>query len=302
MACTKDYAHPFLNGEQWDCYQPRPDDIIIATPFKSGTTWMQMIIQGLLYGIDNPPLLKDVDLWIEFRITGLSELKSKLQRKGCRRFIKTHLPRDAFTLYDHVKYIIVDRDPRDVFMSLWNHYGKMDLEKVNRNLPEGIEPIPQCPEDIRTFWRLWLTKGYFPWESEGYPFWSNLRHAQSWYDVKNMDNVMHVHYSDLLADSAEKIREIANFIGIEIGDRGCQELAVYTSFENTKKNLDKLFPHSYKLFENGADTFFNKGTNGRWQGVLTDQDLELLATVSGSILSNECRDWLFQNEFSMPDR
>jgi hypothetical protein len=30
-------------------------------------------------------------------------------------------------------------------------------------------PQPFCPDDIREFWQLWITRGWFEWENEGYP-------------------------------------------------------------------------------------------------------------------------------------
>ena len=292
MSANRRYLHPFLDSERWTSFRPRNDDIIIATPFKSGTTWMQMIVMGLLHGIEKPPLLKEVGHWIDFRLVPKEEFFEQLESQASRRFIKTHLPFDAIPYNEAIKYIVVDRDPKDVFMSIWNHYQNMNVELVNQHLPEDVHPIPCCPADIREFWQMWLTRGYFEWEKEGYPFWSNLRHVQSWFDVRSFDNVLHVHYNNLLSDSASEIGRIATFIGVDIDDETLRKLAEYTSFDQTKKNLDKLFPGGYKLFKNGADTFFNKGTNGRWKDFLTPEDESLLSEVTGSILSESCADWL----------
>jgi aryl sulfotransferase len=286
------YFHPFLDSDRWKWFEARDDDIIIATPFKSGTTWVQMIVMGLIHGIQNPPLLRDVDHWIEFRLAPVALAVDKLKAQTTRRFIKTHLPFDAIKYDDRLKYIVVDRDPRDVFMSLWNHYHNMNLQLVNCDLPSGVNPIPNCPMDIREFWRVWLTKGYFPWEQEGYPFWSNLRHAQSWFDVAGRENVLHVHYKNLLEDNVTEIRRIANFIGLQQCEEDIELLSKYTSFENTKNNLHKLFPGGYRIFKNGPNTFFNKGTNGRWKKILDESDVSLFYEISRSILDKYCLEWL----------
>lgn len=296
MDGTRRYLHPFLDSARWNRYRPRSGDIIIATPFKSGTTWMQMIVLGLLHGIETPPLLKDVDHWIDSRFADEIEMVNRLEGQSSRRFIKSHLPFDAMPFHQNVKYLVVDRDPRDVFMSLWNHYRNMDVNMLNKYLPPEIEPIPFCPEDVHEFWETWLTRGYFSWEAEGYPFWSNLRHAQSWFDVKHLDNVLHVHYDNLLSNSASEISKIANFIDVDISNDQANSLADYTSFKNTKSNLEKLFPGGYRLFENGADTFFYKGVNGRWRDVLTSKDDDLFQSVSRSILSRGCYKWLLKGE------
>jgi aryl sulfotransferase len=292
MTGVRRYLHPFLDSDRWSHYQSRDDDIIIATPFKSGTTWMQMIILGLIHGIDKPPLLREVGHWIDFRLNPEKNMVDCLEKQSCRRFIKTHLPFDAIPYHKNVKYLVVDRDPRDVFMSLWNHYYNMDVNIVNRHLPSEIKPIPTCPECIHEFWEMWLTKGYFEWEVEGYPFWSNLRHVQSWFDIRDADNILHVHYNNLLSDSVYEINKIANYIGVNITNNQVKALADYTSLKNVKTNIDKLFPGGYKLFKNGADTFFHKGVNGRWKNILTEKDEELYHRVSNSIIDKDCSEWL----------
>jgi aryl sulfotransferase len=37
------YQNHMLDSTRWNHYAPRNDDIVIATPYKSGTTWMQII-------------------------------------------------------------------------------------------------------------------------------------------------------------------------------------------------------------------------------------------------------------------
>ena len=35
------YQNHHLDSTRWDLYKPRPDDIIITTAYKAGTTWTQ---------------------------------------------------------------------------------------------------------------------------------------------------------------------------------------------------------------------------------------------------------------------
>ena len=43
------YNEFVMESGRWDNFQPRPDDIIIATPAKCGTTWTQMICALLIF-------------------------------------------------------------------------------------------------------------------------------------------------------------------------------------------------------------------------------------------------------------
>ena len=59
---------------------------------------------------------------------------------------------------------MVVRDPRDVFMSFWNHYSQYTDEQVAALNGPGLEgpPMPRCPDDIHDYWPLWIGRGWFP--------------------------------------------------------------------------------------------------------------------------------------------
>ena len=133
--------------------------------------------------------------------------------------MKTHLPLDGLRYDRRLKYVYVGRDARDVFMSFWNHYGSYTEEAYARfnDTPGRVgAEIPRCPDDIHEVWRNWITRGWFEWETEGYPPWSNLRHAQSWWDYRHLPNILFVHYADLLADFEGETRRVAEFLEIEV--------------------------------------------------------------------------------------
>ena len=43
------YQNHILDSTRWNRYKPRPMDIIIATSYKSGTTWTQEIVRQLIF-------------------------------------------------------------------------------------------------------------------------------------------------------------------------------------------------------------------------------------------------------------
>ena len=45
-------------------------------------------------------------------------------------------------------------------------------------------------------------------------------------------------------------------------------------------------------WKGGADTFMHMGTNGRWRGVLTAEELRLYDAAYERTLSDSCRIWL----------
>jgi hypothetical protein len=45
----REYRTFTQDSRYWDVYRPRPSDIVIATPPKCGTTWMQQIVCSLVF-------------------------------------------------------------------------------------------------------------------------------------------------------------------------------------------------------------------------------------------------------------
>lgn len=112
------YQSHILDSTRWHRYQPRDDDIIISTPPKSGTTWMQEIVRQLVFLGQSVPErddmgLRQVSLWLEQRLAPLDVVLRQLEAQQHQRFMKTHLPSDGLPYFPQVQYIIVGRDVRD---------------------------------------------------------------------------------------------------------------------------------------------------------------------------------------------
>lgn len=289
------YQSFLLNSAYWDHYTARDDDIVVATTQKSGTTWMQMIVLHLIFqDMEDRPVWK-FSRWLDNAEHAIKDRIVMFEAQEHRRCIKTHLPLDGLKYFPQVKYIMVGRDARDVFMSLWNHYSNFTDEffvGVNDNPARIGKPLPRCPEDIHEFWRDWMTKGWFEWETEGYPFWSTLHYAQTWWDYRHLPNILLVHFNDLLLNLEAEIARIAAFLEISASPELITDIAQATTFANVKEKAEVFLPNAEQDWKGGAQTFFNKGTNGRWREVLSGQDLELYHAAVQRELSPDCARWL----------
>lgn len=287
--------HPVIDSTRWRVYNHRPGDIIISTSYKTGTTWMQTIIANLLFqdGVFPAPV-SVMSPWLDMAIPPLDDVAKGLEAQTHRRFIKSHLALDGLPYFDTARYIIVGRDVRDVFMSIWNHHtGYTDDTKAmmqKRAAACGTE-FPDF-EDLHDMFRSWIDKASFNWESSGFPYWSHLHHAQTWWDFRHLSNILMVHFADLLNDPEAQIRRIARHLDIAIDEQKLPGILQRISFSGMKDKFSSIMPEADHIWRGGGNTFMNKGTNGHWVGVLTEAELEQCRVAVKRELTPDCAAWL----------
>ncbi len=290
------YQNHHMDSTRWDYFASRNDDIVIATSYKAGTTWTQAIVAHLLFQDGQFPAAPFAAApWLDMRIFPLELVLNKLKAQAHRRFIKTHLPLDGLLYNEKIKYLYIARDARDVFMSLWNHYtGMKDETRMLMNILPGREgdELPPPPDDMHAFWRGWITRGAFSWESDGWPYWSHLSNVQSWWDFRHLPNIELFNYSDMLADTEGEIRRMASYLEIDVSDSALSGIVKAVSFTEMKRQGELYAPGGGELWKGGAKTFLHKGTNGRWRDVLSDEELAQYDAACDRVLSTECRAWL----------
>ncbi|MEZ4617365.1 MAG: sulfotransferase domain-containing protein [Caldilineaceae bacterium] len=307
---THIYQNHNLDSTRWQHFQPRADDIVITTSIKSGTTWMQEIVRQLIFsGQESAPerdhvAVWDVSPWLEWRMIPCEAILERLNAQQHRRFIKSHLPLDGLPFFPQVKYIVVGRDARDVAMSLWNHYAEF-TEGVfagTNSIPGRVgEPFPLPQPDIYQFWQDWISRGWFDWEREGYPFWGNLHHTQTWWQYRHLPNILFVHYADLKADLAGEIRRIADFLTIPLAADALPPILQAVTLEAMREREGQLNEGMGMSWKEGAKTFFFKGTNGRWQDVLSTDEVRLYEEKAAQLLTPDCLMWLEQGQAALGD-
>ncbi len=300
---TRDYQGHMLDSRRWDRFEPRRGDIVIATSIKAGTTWMQTIVANLIFaGETIPGPIMDLSPWLEMPLEPLDDILATLEAQRHRRFIKSHLALDGLRFLAEAKYIHVARDPRDVFMSLWNHHRDYSDEALAEMKSKGDKiamPWPDCPADIKEFWRGWIGRSWFPWEHSGYPYWSCFHHLASWWDYRHLPNVLFVHYNDLLADLDGQMRRIAGFLEITVPESAWPEVVNAATFDTMRKNAEGIMGDKTGYFKGAAKTFINKGTNGRWRDVLDDADVADYRAAMDRVLDAEATAWM-ENGSGLP--
>jgi aryl sulfotransferase len=303
---TRTYQNHHFDSTRWDYFERRADDVVIATSYKAGTTWTQSIVAHLLFPDGAlPGPLGEISPWLDMRVVPLELVLNELKRQTHRRFVKTHLPLDGLPSDEGLKYVYVSRDARDVFMSLWNHYSNHSEEAfLGFNTTRGRvgDELPRPPADIHEFWRSSTTRGWFDWETDGWPSWSHLYNVQSWWEYRHLPNLLLVHYADMVEDTERVARRIAGFLGIEVPERAWPGILRSVSFAQMKERSEQYAPGGGSFWKGGATTFLHAGTNGRWRDVLSDGELALYDAACQRTLSPECRRWLERGRLYSADQ
>ena len=281
---TREFRRAIEDSLRWRNFEHRPDDIFISTPPKSGTTWMQGIVSSLLWPAGNAPDDgRGRSPGIDARFVPLDDLLAQLDAQEHRRYIKTHSPADCVPIFEECKYITVYRDGRDALMSWANHRGAMRSELVDflnaSALDEGLPPLPSWDGDMDELFDQWSTDC------------SPITHLASWWPLRKEGFAFFMHYNDLKADLEGEMRRFAVFLDIEVPENLWPEtvkrcgLSVMREEARSNGRVDKVF-------ENGVDAFFHKGTNGRWRDVLTQAQLDRYAALVANELPADAALWL----------
>ena len=290
------YQSALMDSRRWESFKPRAGDIVISTSYKAGTTWMQGICAALVFQAPRPPASQDeLSPWLDALFAPLDAVLATLEGLTSRRYIKTHLPLDALPFHDKVKYIFVGRDGRDVFMSLWNHWNNLQpafIDQLNDAPGTNGPRLHHPPVDLRAAFDEWLSKGSFEWEEDGYPFWSHLHHARTWWEHRALDNVCHVHYADLNADLDGEMRRISAYLGIPVNEAIWPDLVRGTTFAEMKANATKLVPGATQGLWKDTANFFHRGTNRRWVGRLTQEQSDRYERLAARRLAPALNRWL----------
>ena len=280
-----------MDSTYWDNFRFREDDVIVATYAKSGTTWTQQIVGQLIFAGDPEIRISDISPWWDMRPVP-PEVRAMVDAQTHRRVVKTHLPADALVMSPKAKYLYVARDGRDVAWSMHNHHMgfRPDTFEMFNAIPGRVgETFGPADPDIHRYFLTWLEKDGWPWWS----FWDN---TATWWARRDLPNVKLVHFNDLKADLEGQMRGIADFLEIDLPDQVWPQAVTHCTFDWMKANAEQVAPLGGAPWEGGADTFMNKGVNGRWRDILSAAESQAYEAKAEAMLGPECARWLMTGE------
>ncbi|MEL7122118.1 MAG: sulfotransferase domain-containing protein [Bacteroidota bacterium] len=208
--------------------QTSDDDIFIVGFPKSGNTWMQSIISGLIYGIDTQYLSDSLAQSIVPDV----HARSVYTRFGYINFFKSHhLPQ---LNYKNVIYLV--RDGRDVMVSYFAY---------NKNLGINITLEEMVKEG----------KGIFPSK------WHE--HVLSWAKNPHNARIIVIKYEDLLNSPIATLKSICTFSNIDRTDEQLEKIVNGNTIEQMRKKAKRYNGMGHKNWKGEkAQKFFRKGKIG----------------------------------------
>lgn len=275
------YESFLTDSDRWQGFEFRPGDIIISCPAKSGTTWSQTICALLIF--QTPDFPAPVDLlspWLEMRLRRRAEVFELYEGQTHRRFIKSHTPLDGLPADERITYLCVGRDPRDVAVSWRGHMDNLNLEGMFAALAASIEPDdyfeppPPIPtfSDEREAVRHWIDDPW-PLEKLAMSLAGTIHHLQGFWDVRDRDDVVLLHYDDLQVDLEGEMRRLARRLGIEVPEERWPALVKAATFSEMRGRAELVAPDTANAIWKSTEGFFKRGTSRQWIEVF-DEELQ----------------------------
>ncbi|MCG6882243.1 MAG: sulfotransferase domain-containing protein [Silicimonas sp.] len=275
------YVDNHADSRMWEHFSPRPGDIAVVTPPKSGTTWTQAVVALLLSG--DPQVNVDPSTnapWIDASKDSIDEVMAGLEARSGRRHVKTHTPFDGFAFSPEMTYLCVYRHPIDVYFSWRKH---------ERNMKFDIDGLP-FNEDPRAGFREFLETAYRGTSGAALPM--VLKHYKCSLALADKPNVLMLHYADMTRDLAGVMARVAKQLGIVHPPEVMASLVEAASFDNMKANAGRFVPGANRdVWRQDAD-FFHSATSNKWEGRLEADDLAAYDVLMREALTPDERKWL----------
>lgn len=178
-------------------------------------------------------------------------------------------------------------------MRRYNHHkngNAMWYSMINDTPGLVGSPLDPPGGDVHEYYLHFINNNGHPW----WPFWHHIR---SWWDIRDLPNVKLVHFANLKADLEGGIKEIAEFLGISKDDSEMERIVEYCTFDWMKSHAQITAPLGGAFLDGGGETFINKGTNGRWMSVLTEEEKAEYDAMAVRELGEACAHWLSTGEY-----
>lgn len=181
-------------------YTPQPHDVFVCTVAKSGTNWMmQLVTQIADHGQAEFDDIHDIVPWPEAPLASqVAPLTAPVTSRSGLRALKTHVPAQHVPFSPEARYVVVVRDPKDVFVSSWFFVG---------GIVNGIWGAPPALDD---WYRRWVERRF--------PLGSWAEHTAGWWARRHEPNVAVFTFAELKADLPGCVDRLAAWMGVSLSE------------------------------------------------------------------------------------
>lgn len=226
---------PWVNPTIQSKIDWRDDDVVVSVPSKSGTTWTMNIVHQLrTKGDCNFDDIYHEVKWIEVMDTPESTVDDMVKKINDMdttkpRTFKSHKSPPTLPFHDKIKYVVVVRNPEEAIISM-----RVFLSKHSPKFLEHWGSPPMNFPDVESFYNAFV-KG-------GGGFGKGLfEFANEWWKLRDKDNVLMLHYSDMKSDHEGSIKKISDFLDFgSYTDDEWNNILKYTSFDWMKRHESKF--------------------------------------------------------------
>ncbi len=224
------------------------DDIFIVGYPKSGNTWIQNIVTGIVYGLN---LDQTSDSLVQDLVPDVHYKNYYRRYRTPMLFKSHHLPKPE---YRRVVYLI--RDGRDVMVSYFNHLKALEDGDIN------------FMEMIHSGNQLYPCK------------WHN--HINDWIANPYDAEMILIRYENIYNNPVKELQKLSMFIGVEIDELSLEKIVRSSSFE---KMRDKEIKWGWDNSQWPRDEFFTRrGKIGSYKDEMPPEILAAFLKDAGDTL------------------
>ncbi|KAJ1078194.1 hypothetical protein K5549_016765, partial [Capra hircus] len=243
------------NWHQIQGFEAQSDDLLICTYPKSGTTWIQEIVDLIEQSGDvdkcQRAAIQHRHPFLEWARPPQPSGVEKARAMPRPRVLRTHLPTQLLPpsfWESNCKFLYVARNAKDCLVSYYH------FQRMNRTLPD--------PGTWDQYFETFIS-GKVAWGS-----W--FKHVRGWWELRNNVRMLFLFYEDIKRDPKQEIQKVMKFMEKNLDGAVLDTIVQETTFEKMKANpMTNRSTAPKTILDQSISPFMRKGIVGDWKNHFT---------------------------------